>query len=203
MELHPDRNPGPWAKTKFQELAEAYRTLSNAKARSAYDLRYAAREVASETSKPSEPTGYSRCGKATAQPRSTVFTYTVSGVDWAGRVMLLIVVPLILFGIVYSSVGESTHANTPPVPPRQTSPYSDTVAAPISQPAIPSQTSSLAIAKCPVPVQNGEVLVPITPPRSEGHVLHINNGSSGNAIIKARDALVGQLLFAFFAVVSG
>ena len=34
-ELHPDRSPGPWAKNKFQELSEAYETLSNPARRNA------------------------------------------------------------------------------------------------------------------------------------------------------------------------
>ncbi len=79
-ELHPDRNRGSEARVGFQALTEAYETLSDPKARSAYDaLRYTTpRSEASKPSKPLEPICCSRCGKVTVQPRETVFTYTVS-----------------------------------------------------------------------------------------------------------------------------
>jgi hypothetical protein len=64
------------------------------------------------------------------------------------------------------------------------------------------RSPQMAIPKCVWPVQNGEVLVPLRPPRSEGHILEIENGSGGNAIIKGRDALTGRLLFAFFVKAS-
>jgi hypothetical protein len=73
---------------------------------------------------------------------------------------------------------------------------------PISQPGSTPQPANPTIPKCAWPVQNGEALVPLRPPRSEGHVLEIGNGSGGNAIIKTRDALTGRLLFAFFVKAS-
>lgn len=43
LQFHPDRNPSdPAAESKFKEIAEAYRTLSDPKLRAAYTLRYAA-----------------------------------------------------------------------------------------------------------------------------------------------------------------
>lgn len=299
------------AKTRFQELTQAYETLYDPEARNAYDaLRYTTRIEASGASQPSEPISCSRCGKITAQPRSTVFTYVVSiifvtfrnpiqgifcsscarkaalkaslisavagwwgfpwgpiytigsiikntmggacsrpvneglqwfntlaflsqgrpaiayalarqlststtqeisaaaqqliiylqrnGVpanspllkdpwsrrplDWLAHVMLLIAVPLIIFCIAQSdsSLQNSTHTNTVPVLPRETSRSSSTIAPPTSQPAPNSQSSTPAAAKCPLPVQNGEVLAALMPPSREGHVLRIDNGSGGN-----------------------
>jgi hypothetical protein len=332
-ELHPDRSPGPSAKNKFQELSEAYETLSNPEARSAYDaLRYTARKETSSI--PSEPICCSRCGKVTAQPRATVFTYTISVIfltirnpiqgifcsscarktafkgslisalagwwgfpwgpiytigsiiknamggaysrsvdeglqwfntlafvsqgklsigyalarqlstatskeiadtaqrlvvylqrngvpanspalkdpwaprpfDWVGHALLLLAVPLTLLGMgqADSSAGNSIHANALHVLPRQTSSYSTRVAPPISQPTTysSSQPSSAPIAKCSRLVQNGEALVPLRPVRDDGHVLTIENGSGGNAIIKARDALTNRLSFVFFVKAS-
>jgi len=37
--MHPDRNPSPDAKTKFQELGEAYRILKSDEKRKEYDAR--------------------------------------------------------------------------------------------------------------------------------------------------------------------
>jgi hypothetical protein len=79
-QLHPDKNSSPEANARFQALTEAYQTLSDPEARNAYDaLRYTVAKDKPK-SKPLEPICCSKCGKTTAQPRATVFTYAVSAV---------------------------------------------------------------------------------------------------------------------------
>lgn len=78
-ELHPDKNSSGEATKKFQALTEAYEILSDPAARNAYDaLRYTARVEGTPTAEKLEPICCSHCGKITAQPRATVFTYVVS-----------------------------------------------------------------------------------------------------------------------------
>jgi DnaJ domain len=76
--LHPDVNRDAAAKAQFQAISEAYNVLSSPDLRSKYDaLRYAnppPRPRAQEL----DPICCSRCGRVTAQPRSTVFYRVVS-----------------------------------------------------------------------------------------------------------------------------
>jgi DnaJ domain len=75
-ELHPDLNRNAGAKTRFQSINEAYGVLNDPDLRAKYDaLQYA--EPQRHESK-LDPICCSRCGKVTAQPRSTVFYRVVS-----------------------------------------------------------------------------------------------------------------------------
>jgi hypothetical protein len=76
--LHPDINRDASAKAQFQAISEAYNVLSDPQLRSNYDaLRYT-----NPSPQPREqeldPICCSRCGRVTAQPRSTVFYRVVS-----------------------------------------------------------------------------------------------------------------------------
>jgi hypothetical protein len=78
-EFHPDRNSNPEAAERFRRATIAYEALSDPAARNEYDaLRY---KIAAERSIPGsslEPICCERCGKVTAQPHATVFTYAIS-----------------------------------------------------------------------------------------------------------------------------
>jgi curved DNA-binding protein CbpA len=76
--LHPDRNPGPDASTKFQKLSEAFRVLRDPRTRADY-CRAPSVTHALDIQPPevSIPVACSRCGKMTAQPRYIVFRYIV------------------------------------------------------------------------------------------------------------------------------
>jgi hypothetical protein len=51
---------------------------------------------------------------------------------------------------------------------------------------------------CSIPPFNGKVLARNVTPPKDGHVLEIRNGTNGNAIVKIRDALSGNLRVSFF-----
>lgn len=77
-EMHPDLSKDKSAKTRFQEINEAYAALSDPELRSKYDaLQYTNPEPQKREAE-LEPICCSRCGKITAQPRSTVFYRVVS-----------------------------------------------------------------------------------------------------------------------------
>lgn len=76
--LHPDINRDASAKAKFQEILEAYNVLSDPKQRSNYDaLRYT-NPSPGPREQELDPICCTRCGRVTAQPRSTVFYRVVS-----------------------------------------------------------------------------------------------------------------------------
>jgi hypothetical protein len=76
--LHPDINKNENAKALFQAISEAYGVLGDPELRASYDtLRYA-RPSPQTQEREIEPICCSRCGKITAQPRSTVFYRVVS-----------------------------------------------------------------------------------------------------------------------------
>lgn len=75
-DLHPDKNPRPDARDDFQRLSEAYRTLSDPKARATYDSGRL--KTASADPEPYRPVACCTCGKVAAQPRFLIFP-TVQG----------------------------------------------------------------------------------------------------------------------------
>jgi hypothetical protein len=76
--LHPDINCDSNAKTQFQKINDAYQALSDPDSRSACDsLRFSKPEPEPSPDE-LDPICCSRCGKITAQPRSTIFFRTVS-----------------------------------------------------------------------------------------------------------------------------
>ena len=76
--LHPDINRDASAKTQFQAISEAYNVLSDPQLRSNYDaLRYT-NPSPHPREQELDPICCSRCGRVTAQPRSTVFYRVVS-----------------------------------------------------------------------------------------------------------------------------
>lgn len=75
-ELHPDRNPRADARDEFQRLGEAYRALSDATRRAAYD--HGRLKAATADPEPYRPAACCACGKTAAQPRFIVFP-TVRG----------------------------------------------------------------------------------------------------------------------------
>jgi DnaJ domain len=76
--IHPDISRDAGAKARFQEINEAYAVLSDPDLRNKYDaLQYSNPEPQKREANP-EPICCSRCGKITAQPRSTVFFRVVS-----------------------------------------------------------------------------------------------------------------------------
>jgi curved DNA-binding protein CbpA len=87
-ELHPDKNTGARATSRFQAINEAYQTLNNSERRTAYDAQnthqFTAEKETPQTTK-LDPVCCSRCNKVTAQPRSTVFRYVVSFVVGTAR----------------------------------------------------------------------------------------------------------------------
>ena len=77
-DLHPDLNRDANAKARFQALSEAYGVLSDPSLRNAYDaLRYT-NPAPQQREGELDPICCSRCGRVTAQPRSTVFYKVVS-----------------------------------------------------------------------------------------------------------------------------
>lgn len=75
--LHPDVNRDLNAKALFQAITEAYEVLSDPDNRAAYDASsYSKTPPAAQEE--FEPICCSRCGKVTAQPRSTVFFRVIS-----------------------------------------------------------------------------------------------------------------------------
>jgi hypothetical protein len=79
-DLHPDRNPSPYAVQQFQQLGEAFEVLSNPEARARYDTWYAEnpQESTSAQQTPLEPIVCSCCGSITAQPRYVIFYQVTS-----------------------------------------------------------------------------------------------------------------------------
>ncbi|MBC7158488.1 MAG: J domain-containing protein [Porphyrobacter sp.] len=66
----------------------------------------------------------------------------------------------------------------------------------LDQPSAPVIATPLAT--CATPPSNGTVLSGAENLVSEGHVLEIDNGSSGNAIVKVRDAVDGSTYASFY-----
>ena len=65
-------------------------------------------------------------------------------------------------------------------------------------PAVPQVAKIPTLPRCDWSVHSGDVLEQHTVMRDSGHVLTIENGSSGDAIIKVRDAYSRRLQFSFF-----
>jgi DnaJ domain len=76
--LHPDLNRDVNAKARFQAISEAYGVLSDPDLRRAYDALQYTNPEPQKSAAELEPICCSRCGKVTAQPRSTVFYRVVS-----------------------------------------------------------------------------------------------------------------------------
>src|SRR5579864_443 len=76
--LHPDINRDASAKAQFQAISEAYNVLSDPKLRSNYDALQYTNPSPPSREQELEPICCSRCGRVTAQPRSTVFYRVVS-----------------------------------------------------------------------------------------------------------------------------
>ena len=60
------------------------------------------------------------------------------------------------------------------------------------------EVSPAPVQTCDAPPSNGEVLVDHREGASSGHQIEIDNGSSGDAIIKVRDAITDKSLASFF-----
>ncbi|KAH2823188.1 hypothetical protein KXV85_001816, partial [Aspergillus fumigatus] len=71
--LHPDINKDANAKLLFQAINEAYDVLSNPDSRARYDSLAYSKPATQAQQTQIDPICCSRCGKTTAQPRSTVF----------------------------------------------------------------------------------------------------------------------------------
>ena len=76
--LHPDINKDANAKLLFQAINEAYDVLSNPDSRARYDSLAYSKPATQAQQTQIDPICCSRCGKTTAQPRSTVFYRVVS-----------------------------------------------------------------------------------------------------------------------------
>lgn len=116
--------------------------------------------------------------------------------DMVVHCVLLVALPFMFFAVTLQPATSDksgfayASSTSPPIPPSTQS--SNIVSA---QPVVPPEPP---VAKCSLSRLNGDVLDQLMPPRTEGHVLEIKNGSGGNAIIKVRNAYTGRLLFSFF-----
>jgi hypothetical protein len=98
-----------------------------------------------------------------------------------------------LFGVQYSDLRREA-------PPKLiASPTPD-----VSMPEPATPTGSLAedldamIPRCAIAPTNGEVLALTARTRQPAHAIEIDNGSSGNAIVKIRDAITNHVVVSFF-----
>jgi hypothetical protein len=330
--LHPDTNKNDNAKTLFQAISEAYGVLSDPERRASYDaLKYSGPSARAQE-KEIEPICCSRCGKVTAQPRSTLYYSVFSaliittrtpiqgifcsacakkaalkasltsaifgwwGFPWGpiwtigsiiqnargghfskevddrllwynavaflskgnlavsyalaqqarrandedialdavrlmdqlraqgvpttsstlkdpwrtqpitvlAHVSMLLALPLTIAGLAYSDEinRQVSRPNSISVPQAQSYSYQSPTnrvaeAPPGYSVSAPTATQS-PIPTCSIPPNNGQILSKTVPLKERGHVVEIQNGASGNAIIKIRNAYTGTLAVSFF-----
>ena len=77
-ELHPDVNPEPAAKVRFQAVSAAYAVIGNEKLRARYDAGAATEQRTEARDRPINPICCSSCGNITAQPRPIVYYRVIS-----------------------------------------------------------------------------------------------------------------------------
>lgn len=97
---------------------------------------------------------------------------------------------------------------SPPVPIERTSAASDASVDGVFDDLIPAnsvapaETKPVPVPTCATPPSNGAILADTRGAVGKGHVLKIDNGSRGDAIIKLRDAAADKLVASFF-IMSG
>jgi hypothetical protein len=111
------------------------------------------------------------------------------------RIAMLMAIPVLIGGLfLYDSTTPSS-ASTGGTEPMSYS-YSDP--APLTESATASAEPIAAVATCGHAPRNGQILSGKSKLRAEGHELDIENGSSGTAIIKVRDANSNRLYASFY-----
>ena len=109
--------------------------------------------------------------------------WRMSTLTTCGQLAVLSVVPLALMALVASS--DATKSSSQAIA-TQTPPALPTVPTPAAENPLLDAMDEKPIAACDREVGNGQKLAGSMPLQESGHVLEIENGSSGDAIIKVR-----------------
>jgi hypothetical protein len=112
--------------------------------------------------------------------------------------LLLLVPGAIGLAIAYDDLSKSSkQVYRPPVQVAAKPDFSQ-YATPVPASPQARQAPPVAVPTCAVQPFNGKVLSKNISPTKNGHSIEVNNGSTGNAIIKVRDAYSGALRLSFF-----
>ena len=117
-----------------------------------------------------------------------------------GRTLLLLAitfaVPAAAAGLMLFSTGSNGVSSASTSAPAFEPSFND---APLTTTDLsPPEPVSAPIAVCDNPPANGEVLTDSRGALEKGHVLTIENGTKGDAIVKVRDGVTGETLASFF-----